>query len=113
MKTQLEIGDVLYDYSRWQGLQRYVVDRVTDKTAFKGDSYKWKRELQHGEARWIGDYGTAKLETEELKHKFMMQQLNNKAQSLHRTFYLHDDYTEEQLREMIAFFSKYQKHETQ
>lgn len=44
METKkLNIGDVIYNDSRWSGLQKYVIDKVTKTTASSG-TLKFKRE---------------------------------------------------------------------
>ncbi len=44
---QLNVGDVIYNDSRWSALSKYVIDKVTDTTASSGN-LKFKREFQEG-----------------------------------------------------------------
>jgi len=46
----LNVGDVIYNDSRWSALSKYVIDKVTDTTASSGN-LKLKREFQ--ESSWL------------------------------------------------------------
>lgn len=108
-KKQLQVGDVLYGHSRWVGLEKYVIERVTDKQAFSKNGRKFKRDIEPGGARRIGEYGYAIIETDDLKEQFYIQSLTNKVAKLYSTFRIPGKCTKEQFDEIISFFSKYQK----
>ena len=71
-KTMLEVGDVIYGRSN-RGFNKYVIDRVTETTAFSGGQ-KFKRNINGGEVREIpyASFGPSyNLETPELKAEYI------------------------------------------
>lgn len=85
-KKELAVGDIVYTSSRWNGLSRHKIERITNKQAFSG-MLKMKKELQKSyfgglAAKVLGDYGTADLETPELLEDWNNQQLERKAKRL-------------------------------
>lgn len=71
MKTELEIGDVIYDRSTWHGLNRYVINKLTPKQAVSG-STRFNRAITGKTLNVIGG-GWAYLETDELKAEYILQ----------------------------------------
>lgn len=80
-KEELQVGDVVYTYNQWHGLQRHIIERVTAKQAFSG-YMKFKREIEQlyrGKGvKNIGQYGSADVETEKIKAEYEEQVLRSK-----------------------------------
>lgn len=102
--NKLEVGDVLYEYSRWHGLVKHVVDRLTPTTAISG-SEKYKIELLRQDkiaAKLIGEYGHHYLETEKLKEQYLLQETRRYADRLVKKIDVHK-LTKQQLDSLIKF----------
>ena len=74
MKNKLEVGDIVFEHSRWNGLVRHKITRVTAKMAFS-EHYKWRREIKNGSVFRFGQYGTDDVSNPDLEHKYRLQQL--------------------------------------
>lgn len=103
-KKLLEVGDVLYCNDRWQGLVRIVIDKVTNKQAMAGTKKFYRELLTMGSARCLGQFGSMKLETPELKAEFQLQNLRRKADRLLKSYKVQDLPTEK-LLEIIKVLS--------
>lgn len=81
----LEVGDVLFEYNQWRGLEKYIIDKTTPKQAKSGNSTFLKEVKTNGYrtgclvARRVGEYGYAYLSTKELEDEFELQILKRKA----------------------------------
>jgi len=82
MKTELEIGDVIYDRSTWSGLRRYVINKVTPKQAVSGTT-RFNKAITGKMLNVIGG-GWAYLETEELKAEYLLQNSRRKLREIIR-----------------------------
>ncbi len=108
IKQMLEVGDFLYTNRRFkQGLNKHIIDRVTNKRAFSG-IMQFNRAIEFlslGHAvRIIGAYGVALVETDDLKNQYRVQELISKAQHL-RSSYTNDLIkTEEAANKIIALY---------
>jgi hypothetical protein len=80
-KTQLEVGDIIYASSRWGGLNKYTIERVTEKQAVYNEGRtRCRRELKASRMREglyvekIGDYGHVELENDKIKAQYEFEQ---------------------------------------
>jgi hypothetical protein len=73
--VELKIGDVIYNDSRWSGLEKYVIDKVTATTASSG---KLKFQRSYNDDCWLTtiprqkgfSYNSYQLATKELDEKY-------------------------------------------
>lgn len=104
--NKLEVGDVLYESNRWHGLVKHVITRLTPTTALAGETRKYKIELITGyqglSGNIIGQYGSDRLETDDLKAEYKLQQLRVYAHRLKDKFNVMT-LNEKQLNEFITF----------
>lgn len=108
MKKELQVGDVLYAYGKYNsGLQyRVVIERVTNTQAIS-DNVRIKRVVEYSKSHdnyichEIGG-GAWFLETDELKGRWQRVQLEKKARNIQPNF---SKLTNEQLEQYIALFS--------
>jgi len=83
---ELQIGNVLYCYSRYRGLVIDIVKQVTETTAMLSSGIEVARcgYLLNGdyEFKQLGDYTRWYLQTKELEQEFKLQHVRRRTRSL-------------------------------